>query len=276
MILTTTTQDESLCLCACVRVLACARVWSCYKQGSWCSETLSDWLKASCVPEVSCRPSSLGLSGSHFPPWITLSPARPCFHPHTRSQTNEQQSEVPQTSKMISRGVWVNNTGISARGLSPCPAQGRILSPPAPTTNHLKRLSSYIPHAEHQGQNKMLKPGEWGRSGARESVKDTGPPPSSGCRVPWTNDLNYREWECVLSSWTESVQLWNNPVSKVCCPYASTAEPVHEQQTPDQFHVETHTHTHTAPWEVDIHSLCEDPEEKGCHSIETEDDPGWG
>ena len=80
---------------------------------------------------------------------------------------------------------------------------------------------------------------------------------SSGQRALVTNGLNYREFECVLFSWTEPMQLWNNPVLKVCCPDAATAESFHEQQTLDHF-----LHVHTPAWEVDIHNLWKDSKVK--------------
>lgn len=57
--------------------------------------------------------------------------------------------------------------------------------------------------------------------------------PSWGWKALLTNGLNYREFKYVPFSWTESVQLWNNLIFKVCCPYATTAESFHQQQTPD-------------------------------------------
>lgn len=111
-----------------------------------------------------------------------------------------------------------------------------------------------LPWPEHQDQVRFFKPGGRGRFGTQQkNLSRILVLSSSGWRAPLTNGLNYREFECVLFSWTESMQLWNNPILKVCCPYAVKAESFHELQTPDRF-----MWSHTPTWKVDIHNLWKD------------------
>lgn len=141
-------------------------------------------------------------------------------------------------------GAGMDNTQISAHGRSPCPTQGSV---------SLFSLGKHLfPHflwSEHQVQDEILKPSGDGHL-EHNSLSRIPVLSSSGRRAPLTNGLNYREFECVLFSWTESMQLWNNPILKVCCPDAATAESFHEQQTPDHF-----LWSHTPAWAVDIHDL---------------------